>query len=292
MEFNIRHSDYDQKMIIQGKPETIVIVFLAIWCSGALTPLFAFPFVIYEMLYEMGAKTLTCYHDTPKEITCKQVSEHFLGYGKPTEEVWKNVTKAEFYQTKDRRGTNNIKERYWITLKTPKKEIYIFNQDSYNANLNIDPEELKLWVSQFNQFAKSSEEKVSLTYAVNDQLLMIFPMFFILLFPGIAVLICYLLLQWHTLVFNRTDHTLTFEQRTIFGLKTDQFLFSNIREIKLLKVRGSKGGISYRCNLYINGKDHPISLTSISLVIVQEMAQTLREFLQIPVYDLTNQWSS
>ena len=137
VQYNIVQTENNQKMTIKGKPEVILIVFLSIWGSTCMTSLLYFPFIVYNSLYSIGTKTLTCEHNASKKVICKQTSDHLLGYAKPEEKTWQNITKANFHSV--RRKKEN--DEQWITLKTNDKEVTIFS-DRMSPSLNMEAEEL------------------------------------------------------------------------------------------------------------------------------------------------------
>jgi hypothetical protein len=286
MEYNIVQSENHQKMTIKGKPEVIAIVFASLLGYGFISPLFSFPFIAYSSFYSLGTKTLICEHNQSKKVICKQISEHLLGYAKPEETTWQNVTKANFHLVPRKKGS----DEQWITLTTGEKEIPIFSDGSH-LNLNMTTEELTSWVARFNQFVNSSEGKIELTYPVSQQWMLVLLPCLIILFPIVGLSLTYLILQWHCLTFDRDEQSLVWDVQTIFGRKSDRFLLMDIREVTLTKVRGSKGGILYYIKIYISGKKSPIPLVFISITIAQNIAQSLGDFLRINVQDLTDKWS-
>ncbi len=283
MEYNIVQSENHQKMIIKGKPEVIIIVFLSIWGSACMSPLFSFPFVAYDSLYSMGTKILTCEHNGSKKVICKQTSEHLLGYAKPEETTWQDVTKADLHLVARKKGH----DEQWITLKSNGKDVTIFS-DRLSTSLNIETDELANWVERFNRFVDSSDGKIELVYPANQQWSVLLLPCLLLLFPTFGLLISYFLLQWHCLTFDREQQSLIWEVQTIFGKRNYQFLLANIQDIKLTKVRGSKGGTFYYIKIYIAGRKSPIPLVSNSITTAQNMAHNLGRFLQMNVQDLTN----
>jgi len=274
MQYNIVQTENNQKMIIKGKPEVIIIVFLSIWGSTCMTPLFYFPFIAYDSLYSIGTKTLICEHNASKKVICKQTSDHLLGYAKPEETTWQNVAKADFHVVARKKGN----DEQWITLKTNDKEVTIFS-DRLSRSLNMEAEELASWVKKFNKFVNSGNEKIELIYPASQQWQEFWFLGLLLLFPAIAILLTYFLLQWHCLTFDHNKQSLIWEVQTIFGKQNYQFLLVDIQEIKITKVRGSKGGIFYYIKIYS------------SITTAQNIAQSLGRFLKVNVQDLTNQWS-
>ncbi|NMF60318.1 hypothetical protein [Pseudanabaena yagii] len=283
MEYNIVQSENHQKMTIKGKPEVIIIVFLSIWVSACMTPLLSFPFIAYDSLYSMGTKTLTCEHSAVKKVICQQKSEHLLGYVNSEETTWKDITQADFHLITRKNGNNE----QWITLKNDGQEITIFS-DRMSTSLNIEANELTTWVERFNKFVNSSDGKIELVYPANQQWQVLFLPCLLLLFPMFGLSLAYLLLQWHCLTFDREQQSLIWEVQTIFGKRNYQFLLTNIQDIKLTKVRGSKGGTFYYIKIYITGRKSPIPLVSNSITTAQNMAHNLGRFLRINVQDLTN----
>jgi len=283
MEYNIVPSENHQKMTIKGKPEVIIIVFLSIWGSACMTPLFSFPFIAYESLYALGTKTLTCEHSAVKKVICKQKSEHLLGYANPEETTWQDITKADLHVVTRKNGNNE----QWITLKSKDKEITIFS-DRMSTKLNIEASELATWVEKFNKFVDSGDGKIELVYPANQQWQVLLLPCLLLLFPTVGLLMSYFLLQWHCLTFDREQQSLIWEVQTIFGDRSYQFLLTNIRDIKLTKVKGNKGGTFYYLKIYIAGRKNPIPLVSNSITTAQNMAHNLGRFLQIPVQDFTS----
>ncbi|TYQ29603.1 hypothetical protein PseudUWO311_01510 [Pseudanabaena sp. UWO311] len=283
MEYNIVPSEDRQKITIKGKPEVIIIVFLSIWGSACMTPLFSFPFIAYDSLYSIGTKTLSCERNTSKKVVCKQTSGHLLGYAKSEDTTWQNVSKAYFHFVTNKKG----RDEQWITLTTNDKEITIFS-DRMSPYLNIESVELASWVEKFNKFVVSGDGKIELTYSASQQWQVILLPLLLLLFPIVGLFITYFLLQWHCLTFDRDEKYLIWEVQTIFGRKKYQFLLMDIREIILTKTRGSKGGILYYLKIYISGKKSPIPLVFISITIAQNIAQSLGRFLRINVQDLTD----
>ncbi len=292
MEYNIVPNENNQKMTIKGKPEMFLIVFISIWGSMFVSPLLSFPFVIYNSLYATGTKTLKCQHNTPKKVICKQTSERLLGVAKSEETIWQNVTKADFHLVTKKIGRDSRNTtKQWITLKTNEKEINIFNDDGYSNLNNMETEELKSWVENFNKFVNSNEEKIVLIYPISQQWINVLPLFLVLLFPVIGLGVIYTVLQWHSLIFDRSEQSLIWEIQTILGKQNYKFSLMDIREIKITKVRGNKGRTFYHVNIHILGKDNAIPLVSASLEIAQNMAVNLGEFLHINVQDLTDRWS-
>jgi len=288
MEYNIVQSENYQKMTIKGKPEVFAIVILGVFGSAFISPLFSFPFIAYSSLYSLGTRTLICEHNQSKKVICKQSSEHLLGYAKPEETTWQNVTKANFHLVPRKKGS----DEQWITLTTKDKEIPIFSDGSSYLNLNMETEELTSWVARFNQFVNSSEGKIELTYPVSQQwMAAVFLPCLIILFPIIGLFLTYLILQWHCLTFDHDEQSLVWDVQTIFGRKSHQFLLMDIREITLTKVRGSKSGILYYIKINIAGKKSPIPLVFVSITVAQNIAQNLGRFLRINVQDLTDRWS-
>lgn len=283
MEYNIDQSENHQKMTIKGKPNAFEIVIVIFLGYGFISPLFSFPFIAYSSLYSLGKKTLICEHDQSKKVICKQISEHLLGYAKPEETTWQNVTKANFHLVRRKKGS----DEQWITLTTKEQEIPIFS-DGNHLNINMTTEELTSWVESFNQFVNSSQGKIELTYPVSQQWMQVLLPCLIILFPIVGLFLTYLILQWHCLTFDREEQSLVWEVQTIFGRKIERFLLMNIREVTLTKTRGSKGGILYYIKIYISGKKSPIPLFFVSITVAQNMAQSLCRFLQINVQDLTN----
>ncbi|ELS32811.1 MULTISPECIES: hypothetical protein [Pseudanabaena] len=284
MQYDIVQSENAQKMIIKGKPEVIIMVILGIWSSACMAPLFSFPFIAYDSLNSIGTKTLSCEHNAPKKVICKQTADRFLGYAKPEETTWQNVTKADFHLVTRKKG----RDQQWITLKTNETEITIFS-DRLSSSLNMEAEELALWVEKFNKFVDSGSGKIELIYPASQQWqVLIFPCL-LLLFPVIGILLAYLLLQWHCLTFDRNAQSLIWEVQTIFGKQNYQFLLTDIQEIKMTKVRGNKGGTFYYIKIYIYGRKSAIALVSNSITTAQNMAQNLGSFLQINVQDFSNQ---
>ena len=286
MQYNIVQTENDQKMTIKGKPEVIIIVFLSLWGSACITPLFSFPFIAYDSLYSIGTKTLTCEHNASQKVVCKQTSEHLLGYAKSEETIWQNVTKADFHLVKRKKDS----DEQWINLKTNDKEVTIFS-DRMSPSLNMEADELASWVEQFNKFVDSSDGKIELIYPASQQWQAAIFLCLLLLFPAIEILLAYLLLQWHCLTFDRNEQSLVWEVQTIFGKQNYRFLLADIQEIKITKVRGNKGGTFYYIKIYISGRKSPIPLVSNSITNTQNMAQSLGRFLKINVQDLTDRWS-
>jgi hypothetical protein len=286
MEYNIVQTENHQKLTIKGKPEVIIIIFLSVFGSACITPLLSFPFIAYDSLYSIGTKTLACEHNASKKVICKQTSDRLLGYAKPEETTLQNVTKADFHLVTRKKGI----DQQWITLKANETEITIFS-DRLSPSLNIEAEELALWVEKFNKFVDSGTGIIELIYPASKQWkVLIFPCL-LLLFPAIGILLAYLLLQWHCLTFDDKEKSLIWEVQTIFGKQNYQFLLTDIQEIKMTKVRGNKGGTFYYIKIYIYGRKSPIPLVSNSITTAQNMAQSLGAFLQINVQDLTHQWS-
>lgn len=286
MEYNIVQSENHQKMTIKGKPEVIIIVFLSVWGSACMTPLLSFPFIAYESLYSIGTKILTCEHNASKKVVCKQTSDRLLGYANPEETTWQNVTKADFHLVTRKKGN----DEKWIALKTNDKEVTIFS-DRMSPYLNMESVELASWVEKFNKFVVSGDGKIELTYPARQQWQVVLLPCLLLLFPVIGILLAYLLLQWHCLTFDHDKQSLIWEVQTIFGKQNYQFLLADIQEIKMIKVRGGKGGIFYYIKIYISGRKSPIPLVSNSITNAQNMAQSLGRFLRINVQDLTDRWS-
>ena len=106
MEYNIVQSENHQKMTIKGKPGVLEIVIASFLGYGFISPLFSFPFIAYSSLYSLGTKTLICEHNQSKKVICKQISEHLLGYAKPEETTWQNVTKANFHLVPRKKGSD------------------------------------------------------------------------------------------------------------------------------------------------------------------------------------------
>lgn len=286
MEYNIAQTENNQKMTIKGKPEVIIIVFLSIFGSACMTPLLSLPFIAYESLYSIGTKTLICEHNASQKVNCKQTSDRLLGYAKPEETTLLNVTKANFHLVTRKKGN----DEQWITLNTNDQEVTIFS-DRLSPNLNMEAEELASWVEKFNKFVDSGDGKIELIYPASQQWqVIIFPCL-LLLFPAIEILLAYLLLQWHCLTFDRNEQSLIWEVQTIFGKQNHRFSLADIQEIKVIKVRGGKGGIFYYIKIYISSRKSPIPLVSNSFTTAQNMAQSLGLFLQINVRDLTDRWS-
>ncbi len=283
-----------QFLEVKAKPETILVVFIGIWCLGfGGLPLTYLPFLTSSLLYEMGTKTLTCERQS-KTINCQAKADKFFGLAEPVTWTLPPITSAKFNRFKSPKSD----PVYWMTLIDQKgKAIALFPNEWEPRGLTSDAVTIQSWVDQINQLiksppvnsqpVKSQQPSLTLTYPVTQQWSSLWILFFFLLFPAIGVTVLYIVFQTHTIICDRTSQTITWQRSTLFGKSSKLVDWDVVRRLEIKQRKTSKGQIYYELIwLTQDGIDLP-RLNNNSRDLLVTCAEAIANFLNLSIDDHT-----
>lgn len=274
---------------IKAQPEAFLIAFILIWFSGfGGMPLMSLPFVAYEILSNLGTKTLT-YQRNNNKVTCQEKQENLLGLTQPVIKEVPQFQEAKFNHVK----YSESDPINWLTLITTggDQEIIIFENEWEQRGFTADAETVRSWSNQINAFLTSNQPELILEYPVSKQLNTLFPLAFMSLFPVIGFVALFSVLQSHSLRFDRINRKIIHCHRTLLGLKVNTYDWRAIQGIDIRKKRGSEGPIYYELDWVTDSSARLPRLTTGNLPALQNLAQLMKELLGVVVNDQSHSFS-
>lgn len=277
-----------QVLEVKAKPETFLVIFISIWFLGfAGVPLISLPWLGFNLVYNLGTKTLSCQRNNNK-IICQQKEDKLLGLAAPNVVELSQFKQAKFNNYKSPKGeTIN-----WLTLVTNNnREITIFSTKWEQRGFSSDEQTIQSWVNQINIFLASNQQSLTLEYPVREQWSSLLVLVFLTGFPVIGLTVIFLMLQIHNFTFERITQKITYRNSTLLGSKIKTYDWQIIQSLELRKKRGSKGSVYYELKYLTNDSTKLPSLVATKLNPLQEITQQMGEFLGVMVNDYSDRFS-